>query len=65
MVVTTYEIKSSTERILFIRCRNDAVAVMGFSKRGNSWGRKEWNAVNAAEPFFRAAVNECERRQRL
>lgn len=56
-----YEIKSHQERVLFIRCRNDAVAVEAFSKKGNEWGRKEHTLFDAAQQLFKAAEAECKR----
>ena len=56
-----YEIKSHQERVLFIRCRNDAVAIEAFSKKGNEWGNREHNLFKAAQPLFAAAEAECKR----
>jgi hypothetical protein len=56
-----YEVKSHQERVLFIRCRNDAVAVEAFSKKGSTWGKKEDRLFAAAMQLFAAAEAECRR----
>jgi hypothetical protein len=53
-----YEIKASQERVLFIRCGNDAIAFTGYTKKVN-WGKKEQSALDASEKIAVAAANEC------
>jgi hypothetical protein len=53
-----YEIKGFQERVLFIRCRDDAVAVQGFVKK-NDWSKKDRNVLDAAMKFVDAAALEC------
>lgn len=57
----TYEIKSHQERVLFIRCKYDAVAIDAFSKKGNEWGKREWNQYNGGKHMYEAAAAECAR----
>lgn len=56
---TVYEIKSHQDRILFIRCRNDAVAVNGFVKK-DDWSKKDTATLKAAGRLIEAAARECE-----
>ena len=53
-----YEIKGFQERLLFIRCRNDAVAIDGFVKK-NDWSKKDRDTLNAALRLVDAAASEC------
>jgi hypothetical protein len=59
---TVYELKSHQERILFIRCGNDAVAICGFVKK-DDWSAKDKKTLDAAMPAVDAAVAECSRRR--
>jgi hypothetical protein len=53
-----YELKSHQDRILFVRCHRDAVAVDGMQKK-NDWSKKDNNVLEAAMLIARAAMKEC------
>ncbi len=55
---TIYEIKNHQQRVLFIRCNDDAVAVTGFTKQ-TDWGKKEATTLAAAEKHCEQAAEEC------
>lgn len=56
--VDIYSLKSHQDRILFVRCHNDAVAVDGLQKK-NDWSKKDNNILEAAAQIARAAMREC------
>ena len=56
--VDIYSLKSHQDRILFVRCHNDAVAVDGLQKK-NDWSKKDNNTLEAAAQIARAAMREC------
>ena len=56
--VVMYEVKSHQDRVLFIRCRNDAVAVEAMQKK-NDWSKKDNNKLEAAVQVARRAMAEC------
>ena len=53
-----YELKCFQERVLFIRCGNDAVAFAGYTKK-NNWSKKEQAALDASLKLAAAAAAEC------
>lgn len=53
-----YELKCFQERVLFIRCNNDAIAFAGYTKK-NNWSKKEQAALKAFEKVAAAAASEC------
>jgi phage-related protein len=59
---TVYEIKSHQDRILFIRCQNDAVAINGFTKK-DDWSKKDASTLKASMPLVDEAVRECKERK--
>lgn len=58
-----YELKSFQERVLFIRCGNDAVAFAGYTKKDN-WSKKDQTALEASLKLAAAAAAECGSHQR-
>lgn len=56
--VVLYEVKSHQDRILFIRCRSQAVAIDAMQKK-NDWSQKDNNALLAAIQIARRAMKEC------
>lgn len=57
---TVYEVKSHQERVMFIRCANDAVAVQGFVKK-NDWSKKDQHVLDAALLLVEATARDCRR----
>jgi hypothetical protein len=55
--VAIYEVKSHQDRVLFVRCGNDAVAIDATQKK-NDWSRKDKNFLDAAIEIARAAMKE-------
>lgn len=55
-----YELKCHQERVLFVRCGNDAVAFGGFTKKDN-WSKRAETALDALKHLARAAAAECGR----
>ena len=55
-----YEIKCHQERVLFIRCGNDAVVFGGFSKK-NNWSKKDQTASDALMKLAIPAAAKCGR----
>lgn len=53
-----YELKCFQERVLFIRCNNDAIAFAGYTKKGD-WGKKEQASLEAFKKVAVAATSEC------
>lgn len=53
-----YELKSHQDRIFFIRCHHDAVAVDAMEKK-NDWSKKDNNRLRAAVLIARAAMQGC------
>lgn len=56
--VVIYAVKSHQDRILFIRCNNDAIAIDARQKK-NDWSKKDKNFLEAAAFVARAAMMEC------
>ena len=59
---TVYEIKSHQDRVLFIRCRDDAVAINGFTKK-DDWSKKDAATLRASMRLVEDAVRECTERR--
>lgn len=57
-----YELKSHQDRVLFIRCRSDAVAIDAKQKK-DDWSKKDNNFLEAAVLIARAALKECGERR--
>lgn len=55
---TIYEIKSHQERVLFVRCKGDAVAIAALQKK-NDWSKKDNDQLAAAAKLADAAMVEC------
>jgi hypothetical protein len=55
---TVSEVKGFQERLLFIRCGGDAVAIDGFVKK-DDWSKKDRNVLEAAVRLVEAAAAEC------
>lgn len=53
-----YELKCFQERVLFIRCGNDAIAFAAYTKKDN-WGKKQQTALDASLKLAAAAAAEC------
>jgi len=60
--VVMYELKSHQDRILFVRCHHDAVAIDAMQKK-NDWSKKDNNVLQAAVLIARAAMQECGERR--
>ena len=58
---TVYEIKSHQDRVLFIRCRADAIAINGFTKK-DDWSKKDASTLKASIRLVDEAVRECKDR---
>ena len=58
VVPPVYELKCFQERVLFVRCGNDAVAFGGFTKKDN-WSKKDQTALDALMKVAGAAASEC------
>jgi hypothetical protein len=56
--IPVYEVKSHQERLLFIRCGNDAVAIDGFVKK-DDWSKKDAATLDAAMKLVTAAAADC------
>jgi hypothetical protein len=56
--VVIYEVKSHQDRILFVRCHRDAVAIDGMQKK-NDWSKKDNHVLEAAVLIARAVMQEC------
>lgn len=55
--LTVYEVKSYQERLLFIRCDDDAVALDGTTKK-DDWSKKDDRFLKAAGRLARRATND-------
>ena len=55
---TLYEVKSFQDRIFFIRCGNDAIAIDAIVKK-NNWSKKDQRSLEAAAEIAEAAMKEC------
>ena len=53
-----YEVKSFQDRVFFIRCGNDAIAIDAIVKK-NNWSKKDERALKAALEIAEAAMKEC------
>lgn len=54
---TIYEVKSFQDRIFFIRCGNDAIAIDGIVKKAN-WNKRAQRVLEAAVFVAEAATKE-------
>jgi hypothetical protein len=55
---TIYEIKSHQERVLFVRCESNAVAVDALQKK-DEWSKKDNDRLVAAARLADAAMAQC------
>lgn len=56
--ISLCEVKSFQDRIFFIRCGNDAIAVDAIVKK-NDWSKKDQRSLEAAVEIAEAAMKEC------